>query len=242
MSGTRRISTHQNTKNVKLLSAMNTTCMTNAPRSASVAFRLVASSAAAKRTECSNWTHLSPHPPFTVNARRARVNIQPHGRRRHDTPHREARDEHTAGDGLAVEHERRRPRENRRERRERRETLHDAADRVESAASARRTRTAASATPRTPATPRRSRTRAGRSARCSAVSSARRDQAEGHDDRERAPRRHPAGERERAQKRRRRQQRRPRARRIRAPAANVAPTYDTGRASWYTTSPRRIAS
>src|SRR5580704_4058599 len=48
-SGTRRINTHQNTKKVKLLSAMNTTCMTNAPRRIIVALRLVARSAHRKR-------------------------------------------------------------------------------------------------------------------------------------------------------------------------------------------------
>src|SRR2546428_3109884 len=42
-----RISAHQKTKNVRLLSAMNTTPMTKAPRSASVALRLVATSARA---------------------------------------------------------------------------------------------------------------------------------------------------------------------------------------------------
>src|SRR4051812_23347066 len=45
--GVRRINTHQNTKNVRLLSAMNATCMTNAPRSASDALRFVAMSARA---------------------------------------------------------------------------------------------------------------------------------------------------------------------------------------------------
>src|SRR6516164_5189482 len=42
------ISAHQNTKNVPLLSSMNTTCMTKAPRSARAALRLVAMSARAK--------------------------------------------------------------------------------------------------------------------------------------------------------------------------------------------------
>src|SRR5882672_4111489 len=45
--GTCLISAHQKTKNVRLLSAMNTTPMTKAPRSASVALRLVATSARA---------------------------------------------------------------------------------------------------------------------------------------------------------------------------------------------------
>ena len=41
------MSAHQNTKNVRLLSAMNTTCMAKALRKASAAFRLVATSARA---------------------------------------------------------------------------------------------------------------------------------------------------------------------------------------------------
>ena len=40
-TGTRRISAHQKTKKVRLFSAMNTTCMTNAPRSIRVDFRFV---------------------------------------------------------------------------------------------------------------------------------------------------------------------------------------------------------
>src|SRR6185436_304448 len=49
MLGTRWSSTHQNEKKMALLSAMNTTCMTNAPRCAIAARTLVANSASAKR-------------------------------------------------------------------------------------------------------------------------------------------------------------------------------------------------
>jgi hypothetical protein len=45
------MSTHQNTKKVKLFTAMNTTCIANAPRSISDAFRFVTSKAAAKRID-----------------------------------------------------------------------------------------------------------------------------------------------------------------------------------------------
>ena len=71
---TRRISTHQNTKNVKLLSAMNTTCSTNAPRSASVAFRLVATRARAKARL---FEPVTCHPPLMVTSVAARRNVQP---------------------------------------------------------------------------------------------------------------------------------------------------------------------
>src|SRR5262245_12657559 len=57
-SGTRRSSSHQKTKKVTLLSAMNAACITKAPRSISVALRLVASSVRANLSVCDRDTWL----------------------------------------------------------------------------------------------------------------------------------------------------------------------------------------
>src|SRR5438034_2812717 len=77
-----RISAHQNTKNVTLLSAMNTTCMTKAPRSASVALMLVdARERGVLRDECGRHGRAflfllcggaPPPPPATARSRSPR--------------------------------------------------------------------------------------------------------------------------------------------------------------------------
>src|SRR5262245_34029637 len=83
------ISAHQNTKKVKLLSAMKNACMRNAPRSATADFMLVARSARANAKLCDR--DVIAHPTGEV-IRLPTIHRQcrcraPENRRRHESRH-----------------------------------------------------------------------------------------------------------------------------------------------------------
>src|SRR5215831_14623228 len=103
------MSAHQNTKNVTLLSTMNTTWTANAPRRASVALTLVAISARV------NERFLA-----TIDRQpRCRATEDPdHPQGGNDTPAREAPGQRSGRHQVGSEHERRRRRQQRRKRRE----------------------------------------------------------------------------------------------------------------------------
>src|SRR5882672_3343026 len=83
------MSTHQNTKNVTLLSTMNSACTTNAPRSASDALTLVATSARANPSVFAD--RVISHLPCDLSAVDGQAchgpSIRPlNGRRHHGAP------------------------------------------------------------------------------------------------------------------------------------------------------------
>src|SRR5262249_51327193 len=108
------MSAHQNTKNVRLLSTMNTTWTTKAPRRASVALKLVATSA---RVNEKLSAAIDGH-------RRYRAPEDPgHAQRGRDTPDNETSGQRSGRHKMSSEHERRRRRQQRRKRREQRRPL-----------------------------------------------------------------------------------------------------------------------
>src|SRR6185295_10735877 len=127
ITGTRRINAHQNTKKVRLLSAMSAACMTNAPRSASAARRLVASRLRAK-TRLFAFTDIPPFACLSAVDRQDAYGAgerPAHAERNHAAPERETRRERARREQAGAEHERRRRGEQHRERRQRRQPLHD---------------------------------------------------------------------------------------------------------------------
>src|ERR1700730_14114421 len=116
-AGTRRISTHQNTKKVKLLSTMNTTWTTKAPRSATVALRLVASRARAK-AKLFDGRVIQALAPIDGQRGCGPPKHPAHDDRRRTGPDHEVAGERAGRDAPVLQHERRGPCQDDRKRRE----------------------------------------------------------------------------------------------------------------------------
>src|SRR5215475_10089776 len=108
------MSAHQNTKNVRLLSTMNTTWTTKAPRRANVALKLVVTSA---RVNDRFLATIDRQPRYSA------TEDPDHSHGGYDTPAREVPGKRSGRHQMGSEHERRWRRQQRRKRREQRRAL-----------------------------------------------------------------------------------------------------------------------